>query len=127
MQKQEVTDYNTLHGQLKHNNKIQVTSSNLLLFHVEDLLGLSQIKAGKFTQIISEFSIRGAVQEVVDVQEYNANQKRVQIELEFHGLNDKAIVKTDKKRLQQVLINLQANAIKFTKSSGLVQTVVTFI
>ena len=67
---------------------------------------MSQIKAEKFTKNLTEFNVETAVLEVIDVQEYNANQKRVKLEASFVGFSADMVVKTDKKRLQQVLINL---------------------
>jgi hypothetical protein len=46
---------------------MQTTCANLLQFHVEDILGLAQIKAGKFRKNIKKFNIKKAIEEVVDV------------------------------------------------------------
>jgi hypothetical protein len=38
-----------------------------LLFHVEDILGLAQIKAGKFQKIINRINIRKTLEEVSSI------------------------------------------------------------
>ena len=43
---------------MKYSNHIQVTSSKLLQFNVEDILGIAQIKAGKFTKKQNKFNIK---------------------------------------------------------------------
>ena len=61
---------------MEESNIIQITSSQLLQFHVEDILGLAQIKAGKFHKNVERINIERTVQEVVKIQEYNAQQKK---------------------------------------------------
>ena len=62
---------------MEESNIIQITSSQLLQFHVEDILGLAQIKAGKFHKNVERINIERTVQEVVKIQEYNAQQKNI--------------------------------------------------
>lgn len=59
-QQLDLSFFNTIND-LRHEDEILQTSSKLLLFHVEDILGLAQIKSGKFTQILQPFSIQTAV------------------------------------------------------------------
>jgi hypothetical protein len=40
-------------------------SSNLLHFHVEDVLGLAQINSGKFKKNPTKFNMKGAIEEIV--------------------------------------------------------------
>lgn len=48
-------------------------------------MGLSQIRAGKFSKNCSKFNIRQAIKEVVDIQEQAAMQKNVKLEVSFRG------------------------------------------
>ena len=45
----------------------------------------------------------------------------------FTGFSRSHNIYTDKKRLQQVILNLQSNAIKFTKDKGIVEIQVTLV
>ena len=54
---------------------VQVTASNLLNFHVEDILGLADLKTGKFTKKICQFNLEKALKEIKQFQEYNAQTK----------------------------------------------------
>jgi signal transduction histidine kinase len=44
-----------------------------LQFHVEDILGLAQIKSGKFSKNSSVFEVKKAIEEIVKIQEQAAN------------------------------------------------------
>jgi len=68
---------------------MQTTCANLLRFHVEDILGLAQIKAGKFRKNIQKFNIKKAIEEVVEVQESSANEKGVSIEVKLDNFPNK--------------------------------------
>lgn len=45
--------------------KIQMSSSQLLLLNVEDILGFAQLKAGKFIKIIKKFNIKRCIDDIV--------------------------------------------------------------
>lgn len=82
------------------------TSSKLLLYHVEDVIGLAQIKSGKFTKILEDFDIKTAVEDIVSIQKLSAIQKKVEITCEFFNFpkfSDQTpdyIVYSDIKRFQ---------------------------
>lgn len=61
------------------------SSSNLLLLNVEDILGFAQLKAGKFVKSIVKFNIKRVVDEIVSIQQYQANSKNIAILTEYIG------------------------------------------
>ena len=102
---------------------IMTSSSNLLLLNVEDILGYAQLKAGKFVKNVRRFNIKRAIDEIVSIQQYQADCKKITIKTEFIGFPDKngrkvsshmhvpiedqnLIIESDEKRIKQVLINL---------------------
>lgn len=132
MTAQEAEEADEIQEVIKKSNETQKTSSQLLLFNVEDILGIAQIRAAKFTKIIKSFDLEKALREVISVQAESANSKGVLLGMRictdlvqgFKMETSRLMVLTDKKRLQQILINLQSNAIKFTRSGGSVEIIV---
>ena len=124
---------------------IMSSSSQLLLLNVEDILGFAQLKAGKFVKIIKRFNIKRAIEDIVSIQQYQAESKNIQIQTKFLGFpprnlqkiypdgeeipisEQNLMIESDEKRIKQVLINLQSNALKFTKETGVIQIVTEFI
>ena len=53
--------------------------------------------------------------------------KAINIDVEFNGFDNEFTIKTDMKRMQQVLLNLYSNAIKFTNRNGNITIKVTKI
>lgn len=89
-------------------------SSNVLLATINDILDFSKIEAGKMTLEMVDFSLELSLQKVADLVSVSIGKKRIEIMLDTPAdLPD--IVSGDSFRLEQVLINLSNNAIKFTK------------
>ena len=61
------------------NNNILLTSTNLLQFHVEDILGLAQIRSNKFPKNEQRFNLKNAVEEIRTIQHHSAQQKMIEI------------------------------------------------
>jgi signal transduction histidine kinase len=76
------------------------TSSELLLLHVEDILGYAQLKAGKFIKNIQKFNVKKAVEDIVNIQRYQADSKEISIETMFYGFNGDYEIESDEKRLK---------------------------
>jgi CheY-like chemotaxis protein len=87
-------------------------SAQDLLGLVNNLLDLSRIESGRTDLILQSFDLRGLVSELVGQLKPLADAKHV--ELGAVVLIDNAVIRTDRGKLKQILINLVGNAIKFT-------------
>ncbi|WP_204787624.1 response regulator [Paenibacillus oryzisoli] len=94
------------------------SSSNVLLATINDILDFSKLEAGKMTLETVDFSLEASLQKVADLASVSLGKNRIEIILETsEDLPD--LVSGDPFRLEQVLINLTNNAIKFTKRGHL--------
>ncbi len=90
------------------------TSAHSLLTIINDILDFSKLEAGKLTVENVHFGLRSVVSQVIDIEFYSAQVKGIPLELRIDpSLPDD--VTGDPIRIRQVLLNLVANAIKFTK------------
>ncbi len=93
-------------------NGIKKAGDNLLHI-INDILDLSKIDAGKMELVNIDFSIRDTVAQVQQMLQHRAQEKDLELlTIVDSQVND--IVIGDPMRLNQVLINLMGNAIKFT-------------
>jgi len=83
---------------------------------IEDLLETSRITAGKFQLNVSEIALAPVISSAIEIARTSANAKNIQIEAVFTP--ETLSVSGDLDRLQQVVLNLLTNAIKFTPSGG---------
>jgi signal transduction histidine kinase/ligand-binding sensor domain-containing protein len=97
------------------------TSAEHLLALLNDILDLSKIEAGRLELNPIEFSLLECVRKAVATLAVNAAQKGLEIMVDI-GSDVPAEMVGDPFRLQQVLLNLLNNAIKFTDSGSIVLT-----
>jgi signal transduction histidine kinase len=88
-------------------------SSNSLLGVINDVLDLSKIESGKFKINRSATNIIKICQAVVDLLSIPSVEKKLELKLELAPELPKLIL-ADSLRLNQILMNLIGNAIKFT-------------
>jgi signal transduction histidine kinase/DNA-binding response OmpR family regulator len=93
-----------------------------MLTLINDILDMSKIEAGKMSVEQIPCSPAAIVGEVCSMLRHRAAEKGLTLDVEFEGQIPKSI-RSDPTRLRQVLINLIANAIKFTKEGGVRLTV----
>lgn len=105
-------DKDPLPEQMKYLNAIRQSADNLLVI-INDILDLSKIEAGKIVIEQIDFSLRDLTQSIHEIMSLKAEQKSLAFELEIDpAIPDRLI--GDPTRLNQILINLISNAIKFT-------------
>jgi signal transduction histidine kinase len=86
------------------------------------MLDFAQIRTGKFRKDISRFDIREAIGEIVNVQALKAEYEGINLGYKVENFEaGNFVISSDMLRIQQVLLNLQSNALKFTPSGGQVQ------
>jgi PAS domain S-box-containing protein len=106
-----------LAGPLNEEQKKQLgmvqKSSRHLLALINDVLDISKIEAGQLTLSFSSFDLRESIEKTVHLVQPLARKKALDLTVEI----DTAVgeVTTDQRRLEQVIINLLNNAVKFTE------------
>jgi signal transduction histidine kinase/CheY-like chemotaxis protein len=95
------------------------TSGDALLEIINDILDFSKIEAGRVRLETIEFSPKHVLEEAVELFAEAAANKGVELVLDVEP-NVPDVVIGDPGRLRQVLINLVANAVKFTSAGEVV-------
>ena len=92
-------------------------SSRHLLSVINDILDLSKVEAGRLDLNIWEFNLEGLLSNSFIMIKEKAQKNAIKLSLD---LDDRLpeIIQADERKIKQVLFNLLANAIKFTKSGG---------
>ncbi len=100
------------HEQLSYLENIKLSSDHLLAI-INDLLEFSRIGSGKLQFEKNEFSVRLSVERIKNTMQYELRKRR--LDFACHVEKDVPhIVVGDDYRLNQILLNLVGNAIKFT-------------
>ncbi len=97
---------------LQHLNNIRLSGKNLLEL-INNILDLSKIEAGKFNVSMGSVSVDGVGKSVYQINRIKALEKR--IVFTYKAASDlPEYIETDRTMLNQILMNLVSNAIKFT-------------
>jgi len=83
---------------------------------VRELLDLSQVENGKFPLNITSFDLNELIRRVIIRYIDRMEEKGIEPEVEFR--QEYSYVQADSERIEQVLVNLVDNAIKFTPEGG---------
>lgn len=87
------------------------TNSDLLLNLINDILDISRLESGRIKFVYEDCDIVGLCRNVISTVIYT---KKTKARFLFNTDLETYVIRTDIKRLQQVLINLLSNASKFT-------------
>jgi len=98
------------------------SSGESLLGLLNDILDLSKIEAGMLAIELAPFALRQCVEEAVDLLAAEAQRKGLEIGCCVDPAVP-AVIESDATRLRQILVNLLANAVKFTAAGKILLTV----
>ena len=107
--------------QLEYALAIKESSNNLLVI-INDLLDLSKIKAGKMAFEMIPFNLSDLCKNLIFTLQYRSSEKNIHL---ISSIDEKipSVLLGDPVRLNQVLLNLAGNAIKFTEKGEVKITV----
>ena len=90
-----------------------------LLSLIEGTLDIARIESGRFALEVKPMRLRECLQEMTSLFELQAAGKGIEFQ---HVIADNvpAVVRTDEKRLRQILINVLGNAVKFTSQGRVI-------
>jgi len=91
-------------------------SSRHLLSLINDVLDISKIEAGQLTLSSTTFELKTSIEKMLSLVTPMAQKKGLELSLDF--ADDVKMVTTDQRRLEQVILNLLNNAVKFTEHGG---------
>ncbi len=97
-------------------------SANALMEVINNILDFSKIESGKLELHIEKFNISNMANQVIDLIQYEANHKKLEVNLIIEESVPNYIW-TDLIRLKQIMINLLSNAVKFTEKGSIQLTI----
>lgn len=100
-------------------NKLDIIlhAGNILLDLINELLDFSRIEAGEVYLESTDFSLKEFFASIQDIFTIKAKEKHLAFTIHLHP-RVPLFVQGDERRLQQIVINLVSNAIKFTQEGS---------
>ncbi len=103
----------------EYTRKIGLASRNLLAL-LNEVLDISKIESGRTTLDIKEMAIGILLEEINSVIAYQAKVKRQEYIVNAEGLRHDVFM-GDKQRINEILMNILSNAIKYTGEGGKIE------
>ena len=107
--------------QLSYEERI-IKNGHYLLSLIDELLDLSKLEAGRLDLINQSFDLRKFLDDVIRHNRVLADNKGLTVDLQVDPAMPMLIV-GDQARMQQIVLNLFSNAVKFTSSGAVTITV----
>jgi protein-histidine pros-kinase len=101
--------------QTKQLGMVQNSARHLLTL-INDILDISKIEAGEITVVHEPFDLRASIGKIAGIVQPLAEQKGLMLNTEVAPEID--MLTSDRRRVEQVLLNLLNNAVKFTDHGG---------
>ena len=96
--------------------KIALSGKHLLGL-INDVLDMSKIESGKLTLNMDQISLREVMDSIVSIVQPQIRSKHQQFDVFIHDISAENVC-CDSVRLNQVLLNILGNAVKFTPEGG---------
>jgi len=97
--------------QRDHLGRVRSSSEHLLML-IEDILSYARIEAGRELVRIEDFGLAALLEQASVIIRPLAEKKS--LEFTLSGGNARAVMRSDPQKVRQIIINLLANAVKFT-------------
>lgn len=110
----ELIDQYSLPNRVRRHIQAIETSSNFLLYLINDILDLAKMNANQLDLLHEEFDLDAALDELSGLYCNAFNRERVRLELVIDERVPRRLI-GDENRIKQVLANLLSNAFKFTE------------
>lgn len=88
-------------------------SARHLLSLINDVLDISKIEAGQLDLACVSFDLRASLEKIVKIVSPMAEKKGIELKLDI--VDNTGAINTDQRRLEQIILNLLNNAVKFTE------------
>ena len=92
-------------------------STELLQRLIDDVLDMSKIESGEFELRKQSIRFLDVVEHIADIIKPQCVQKNQNFELKIENMKYRQVI-SDKLRLEQILLNVLSNAVKFTSENG---------
>ena len=93
-------------------------SGQYLLGLINDMLNFAKLEAGQVEFRLADVAVTPLLEGLADLIMPQVQSKG--LHYEYHGCGDDPTVRADPEKVRQILLNLLANAVKFTESGGTV-------
>ncbi len=103
----------------EYTHKISLASKNLLSI-LNDVLDMSKIESGKTTLDIQEMALGLLIEEINTVISFQAKAKNQEYIVKIENVRHD-IFMGDKQRINEILMNILGNAVKYTQEGGRIQ------
>ncbi len=102
--------------QQDHLSLISISANNLLAI-INDILDLSKIESDQLNMENIDFDLIENINDIIKISQIKTNEKGIYLNVIFEK-NTPRFVKGDPIRLNQIILNLVNNAVKFTEKGG---------
>jgi PAS domain S-box-containing protein len=110
----KTTNLNT--EQQEHLNLISISANNLLAI-INDILDLSKIESDQLSMENIDFDLIENINDIIKILQIKTNEKGIELKINY-STDTPQYIKGDPIRLNQIILNLVNNAIKFTEKGS---------